>query len=882
MPPPFSRVVGSDTDRGEIGQEMATTATAPEVRALKRRRVIERPRLFALLDESKARVRTLVAPAGYGKSTLAEQWVAGAGRRVAWYTARSASADVAALALGIARVCTGLVDGCDARLREHLRALPAPAENVETLAEILGEDLEAWPAGSWLVIDDYHEIAVEPKAERFVAALVAASPVQLLIASRQRPAWVSAKKILYGDVLELNQTALAMDSHEAADVLVGRSAPSASGLVSIANGWPAVIGLASVSFAEIESEVDQVPESLYRFFAEEVFSALGADVQQGLTTLSVAPVLDRELAIGLLGPESAESVCAAALDVGILVERGAQLELHPLARAFLAERSEQLGLVPADGTASACLDIYRARREWDAAFDVIVRSGPTRELEPLIGAALDELLDTGRLPTLQRWCESASEAGLDSAVVSVAWAEVALRHGRHMESMAHAEAAASKDSDIAFRALSVAGRAAHLASREEEALELYRRAEAAAATDSERRDAMWGQLRCFIDLELPEAEPTLARLSKDVTLADAREVVRAAAHRLYLQLRCGSLDLEEADRANQLLSAINDPIVESSFESGYAIALALVARYGDARSAAARLLETAQRVRLEFAVPYALCGDAMAHSGLRDWPHADRSVTEALSLAERNADVHAELLGRSILLRILAQQGRYDAALEIGTAEPRTALRASLAELRCSRALVLACTGRTEEALALVDRCRATSQAVEPVVLIPAIEAICALKTRADDAIDRVIFFDDRAFSVGAVDLLVVAYRACPELLAVLLRVGERDRLRDLLRRVGDTDLATAMGHSIADDDPRSRLSPREREVFELLREGLTNRQIAKVLFIEESTVKVHAHHIYDKLGTRSRTALAVQAVLERANQATSATESTGSVLDSS
>jgi len=145
-----------------------------------------------------------------------------------------------------------------------------------------------------------------------------------------------------------------------------------------------------------------------------------------------------------------------------------------------------------------------------------------------------------------------------------------------------------------------------------------------------------------------------------------------------------------------------------------------------------------------------------------------------------------------------------------------------------------------------------------------------------------VIFFDDRAFSVGAVDLLVVAYRACPELLAVLLRVGERDRLRDLLRRVGDTDLATAMGHSIADDDPRSRLSPREREVFELLREGLTNRQIAKVLFIEESTVKVHAHHIYDKLGTRSRTALAVQAVLERANQATSATESTGSVLDSS
>ncbi|MGH3065858.1 MAG: hypothetical protein ACRDOF_06090, partial [Gaiellaceae bacterium] len=392
---------------------MATSATVPEVRALKRHRVVERPRLFALLDESEARVRTLVAPAGYGKSTLAEQWIRLGGRRGVWYTARSASTDVAGLALGLARTCVTLVDGCDERLREHLRALPAAAENVDTLAEILGEDLGAWPEGAWLVIDDYHEIAAEPKAERFISSLLAAAPIRLLIASRQRPAWVSAKKIMYGDVLELNQTALAMDTHEAADVLVDRSASSASGLVSLANGWPAVIGLASVSFAEIESDTTPVPESLYRFFAEEVFSALGVDVQQGLTTLSVAPILDRELASGLLGLEIADSVCSAALDAGILVERGALLELHPLARAFLAARCEQLGLLPADGAVAACLDIYRGRREWDAAFDVIVRSGPLRELEPLMRSALDELLDAGRLPTLQKWCQFAADADLE-------------------------------------------------------------------------------------------------------------------------------------------------------------------------------------------------------------------------------------------------------------------------------------------------------------------------------------------------------------------------------------------------------------------------------------------------------------------------------------
>ena len=134
------------------------------------------------------------------------------------------------------------------------------------------------------------------------------------------------------------------------------------------------------------------------------------------------------------------------------------------------------------------------RRDWDAAFDVIVRWLLFDELEPLVRAAMDDLLDTARLPTLHRWCEFASDADLEAATFSVARAEVAVRYGRHVEAIAHGEGAATLDSDTAFRALSIAGRAAHLASREDEALELYRRAEAAAATESEQRDARWGQL----------------------------------------------------------------------------------------------------------------------------------------------------------------------------------------------------------------------------------------------------------------------------------------------------------------------------------------------------------------------------------------------------
>ncbi|MCP9488186.1 MAG: hypothetical protein MSC30_20285, partial [Gaiellaceae bacterium MAG52_C11] len=67
------------------------------------RRIIERPRLTRLLDESTARIKMLVAPAGYGKTTLARQWLATSVHPFAWFAATPSSVDVAALAMGLHR-----------------------------------------------------------------------------------------------------------------------------------------------------------------------------------------------------------------------------------------------------------------------------------------------------------------------------------------------------------------------------------------------------------------------------------------------------------------------------------------------------------------------------------------------------------------------------------------------------------------------------------------------------------------------------------------------------------------------------------------------------------------------------------------------------------
>jgi DNA-binding CsgD family transcriptional regulator len=55
-------------------------------------------------------------------------------------------------------------------------------------------------------------------------------------------------------------------------------------------------------------------------------------------------------------------------------------------------------------------------------------------------------------------------------------------------------------------------------------------------------------------------------------------------------------------------------------------------------------------------------------------------------------------------------------------------------------------------------------------------------------------------------------------------------------------------------------LSARELEVLDLLAEGLTNREIAKQLYVSPNTVRVHTFHIYGKLGVNNRTQAATRA----------------------
>jgi DNA-binding NarL/FixJ family response regulator len=104
--------------------------------------------------------------------------------------------------------------------------------------------------------------------------------------------------------------------------------------------------------------------------------------------------------------------------------------------------------------------------------------------------------------------------------------------------------------------------------------------------------------------------------------------------------------------------------------------------------------------------------------------------------------------------------------------------------------------------------------------------------------------------------------RARPEeLLAAVHAVAAGDSLLSpsVTRTVIDR-LAQTVPDDVPAGDPAAleELTPREREVLELLARGLSNAEIAAALVIEESTVKTHVKRVLTKLRLRDR----VQAVI--------------------
>jgi two-component system nitrate/nitrite response regulator NarL len=105
----------------------------------------------------------------------------------------------------------------------------------------------------------------------------------------------------------------------------------------------------------------------------------------------------------------------------------------------------------------------------------------------------------------------------------------------------------------------------------------------------------------------------------------------------------------------------------------------------------------------------------------------------------------------------------------------------------------------------------------------------------------------------------------------IVLKESSPEVLLECVRRVHQGDqwidqevLSRAFGHAVrgvaAASEPGRQLTPREVEIVRMVARGLRNRAVAERLSISEGTVKIHLHHIYEKLGIDGRLELVLWA----------------------
>jgi LuxR family maltose regulon positive regulatory protein len=842
----------------EGSKSVRSTAVPPHI--------VERPRLTQLLDQANARTIILVAPAGYGKTTLARQWLADGSRKAVWFRATASSADVAVLGSGLARALSSGLDLHCERIVQRLRGSSSPGTEAWALGAILAEDLRDWPDNTWLVLDDYQGVAASEAAELFVQAVVENAPVRVLLTARQRPAWVSMRDVLYGNVFELGQSALAMTHGEAAAALrTSSNSDHLSGLMALAEGWPAVIGLASLTSTAFASTQDDVPEALYDFFASELYHELDEELRADVAKLALASTVTQRLASQLFGVR-ANAVLAEGERRGFLARHESQYELHPLLRQFLIVQLQDTDKSELHELATQICEWEMAERNWNEALQLADRYQLSGLVLAIVEATLDDVLAQGRIASVEQWLEIARKHDPVSPTISLVEMEISFRRHEFDQARSHAQRLISElsvEDHRLSRALHRMGQIGHLDDHYTDAVSFLSSAQAAAHTAHDLRAALWSQFITVADHGDQERARQILDELKLVPDATVDDLLRLSQGELHLAARWGGVEAELKKQTGSLSLLENsvDPVVRTGFLQTYGTALVLAANYDRAITIAHRQIREAESSGLEWVRPPALELRGAAESGLREFDRAALSLREAYQLSEARSDLHGRLNASVLIARTHLAQGAPQRALEATTLEfDRPAGPTMQGDFLAVRALAYACTGHGARALELVSASEECTDHIDARVVRAFARAVVALTsdsvsaTEAAGAVDAAL---SETHATENYDAFILAYRSHPALLSTVSKLDSpsasacRQRIPE-----GDRRLAERAGlkPKTAAQHSGDALTPREQEVLGLLSSGLSNREIARTLWIAESTTKVHVRNVLRKLGAKSRT----------------------------